>query len=560
MNDYGSELASFHSQGDDDSYFDIIENPDPDYSEHPYGLRFMDCTIGLTNRSYEDTWQWYDGTAYDWGVKGSATDKWDSDTNPKDFRCVLINNALNRKEWGSFACGTQTDVHCGVCATPRQRPYVLELEGTWDDTGTNGYVLLWVQLNGTDLFETGVNSIEFFKINITGDASWSHSIEFSNYSNIGPIDTITFLIRNGAANITIDQVRINYFKDRAGSPSIHLETEGSSSCDYRTITIQYIYQNYTIDDGTDYDDACVYGLNFLPTTEPTSIPSVIPSSIPTNMPSGVPSKMPTDLPSSTPTGFPSITPTGNPTSIPSELPTNNPSYTPTHIPSSGPTAPSTSPTHIPSSNPTFSPTLIPSSQPSAEPSYGPTVNPGMSPTEIPTQIPVDTGSTGGGNGESNTIVLLLMAFGLFVLIVICGTIVICWYLRNTREQLKQVKQQHGLSYDDGAGIVNDPTNPKYQDTVSQRSNSQPMGAAGGAGGAGGAGPGPHSHSIEMQRGSSAPQEPDRQHSNEPNMVGAHNGAQGAGSIPGMHRHASQQPGGGKAKEGGHTETREGQQV
>ena len=97
LSDYGSELASFHSQGDADSYFDIIENSDRGYSEHPYGLRFMDCTIGLTNRSFGNTWEWYDGTPYDWGVKGSATDQWDSDPNYKDLRCVLINNALNRK-------------------------------------------------------------------------------------------------------------------------------------------------------------------------------------------------------------------------------------------------------------------------------------------------------------------------------------------------------------------------------------------------------------------------------------------------------------------------------
>ena len=58
-----------------------------------------------------------------------------------------------------------------------------------------------------------------------------------------------------------------------------------------------------------------------------------------------------------------------------------------------------------------------------------------------------------------------MAFGLFVLIVICGTIVICWYLRNTREQLKQVKQQHGLSYDDH-NITSDNQAPENNNDIS----------------------------------------------------------------------------------------------
>ena len=385
LNDYGSELASFHSQSDDDSYFDIIES----YAEHPYGLKFMDCTIGLTNRSYGNAWEWYDGTPYDWGIKGSATDQWDDASNPKEFRCVLINNALSQREWESFQCSSSTDVHCGVCNTPSKRPYLLELSGTWDNTaGKPGFVLLWVQLNGTDLFGNGINSIEFLSINITQNV-WSYSETFNNYSNIGPIDTITFLIRNGAANITINRVRINYFKDRAGSLPIHLETEGSSSCNYKTIKIEYVYQNYTIDEGTEYDDACTYGLNFLPTVEPTSHPSLIPSSTPSYAPSGQPSQIPTGLPTSTPTGVPS--------NFPSKIPTSSPSTIPTIMPSVPSYMPSTIPTNIPS-DPSVAPTQQPSNLPSATPSTEPTRIPSTEPTPNPT-------SDGSNNSDSDNVVL-----------------------------------------------------------------------------------------------------------------------------------------------------------
>ena len=160
LSDYGTELASFHSQNDDDLYFDLIIQ----YQNHPYGLKFMDCSIGLTNRSYENSWQWYDGTAYNWGISGTNTCKWEYHINGPELRCVEIDNSLNNRKWISYSCVSTVDVHCGACRTPTHRPYLLELTGTWDDISTassNGYVLLWVQLNGTDLFGNGIDSTDF---------------------------------------------------------------------------------------------------------------------------------------------------------------------------------------------------------------------------------------------------------------------------------------------------------------------------------------------------------------------------------------------------------------
>ena len=341
INDYGSELASFHSQSDDDLYFDLVGQ----YLTYPWGLRMMECVIGLTNLSHQPTWQWLDETPYDWGVEGTNSSKW---SNHKGFlnRCVRIDNSLgeNQRDWNSFRCAS-TRVNCGVCKTPHQRPYRLELEGVWNNvnssinnvndsfnvknnTNTSTFVLLWVQLNGTDLFNTGINVIKFFSINIT-QYNWNYSQIWINYTNIGPIETITFLLQGTIANITINKIKINYFEDRAGSDPINIAiaTQQSDQFDPEsfysdndtcnvTILIKYWNQTYSIANETQYGNACIYRDNVLPALQPTSQPTKYPSGQPTSYPTEKPTELPTNVLISNQTQvlstFPSIMPTKSP--------------------------------------------------------------------------------------------------------------------------------------------------------------------------------------------------------------------------------------------------------
>ena len=61
------------------------------YLQHPYGLRWMECQIGLWNYSQSPQWSWMDGTPYDFGQPYTNTSQWEDDVvNNKDINCVMI--------------------------------------------------------------------------------------------------------------------------------------------------------------------------------------------------------------------------------------------------------------------------------------------------------------------------------------------------------------------------------------------------------------------------------------------------------------------------------------
>ena len=395
INDYGSELGSFHSDIDYDSYFDLII----EFQNHPFGLKYQECVIGLTNRSAQGSWQWFDNTPYDWGIAGTSSSYWSTESD-KNLHCVRVDNSLSRRLWTPFRCDSTFEVHCGVCNTPKKRPYLLELEGTFnsssDDTAIDSSVLLWVQLNGTDLFGNGINSIGFFSINIT-QFNWTYTQTWINYTNIGPIETITFLIRNYNANVTINYIRLNYIEDSVApigtSDLIEINTQINNAtgkgCNYQTITIQYPYDNYTVDNQGIYGDACNYLTNSgtVPTEEPTGRPTSSPTKNPVPNPSGQPSPIPTGQP----TELPSISPTKDPT---------NPTFNPSPSPTDPTYFPSTIPTTLPSKTPSVPPTNKPSNRPSSSPSR--TGIPTDLPTNHPTILRDRYSTTGGEIGLTST--------------------------------------------------------------------------------------------------------------------------------------------------------------
>ena len=153
--DYGSELGSYHSNNDWTAYHDLVEN----YPAHPYGLKWMRCQIGLYNAN---NWRWMDGTAYDWGVLGTNTSKWDDNDWFEAVDCVLVENSFNSRTWKQYTCHSMA-VHCGVCNTPQTRSYLFGMNATvtTNNNNTNTTNHIFLMLNGCDLFETNTSTIEW---------------------------------------------------------------------------------------------------------------------------------------------------------------------------------------------------------------------------------------------------------------------------------------------------------------------------------------------------------------------------------------------------------------
>ena len=191
--DLGSELASYHSNADYDLYFELVGA----WSGNPYGLNFMTCQIGLWNESLmQPLWQWMDGTSYNWGQYGTNSSQWFSGYWVHNQGCVSVRNALNtpsNRIWEQYVCNTAFQVHCGVCNTPLTRDYKFEIRGTVydDDGGGSGEVYNFIQLNGQDLFNSGINTIEYNQSVTSGD--FIFNVTFKNYSNIGPISSMSIL-------------------------------------------------------------------------------------------------------------------------------------------------------------------------------------------------------------------------------------------------------------------------------------------------------------------------------------------------------------------------------
>eukprot|EP01083_Nonionella_stella_P191867 709778_1 len=124
-----------------------------------------------------------------------------------------------------------------------------------------------------------------------------------------------------------------------------------------------------------------------PTNMPTSNPTKIPTTNPTDTPTPRPTKNPTTNPTKTPTSDPTKIPTTNPTDTPTPRPTKNPTTNPTKTPTSDPTKiPTTNPTDTPTPRPTKNPTTNPTKMPTTNPTQTPTTNPTTTPTHHPTTV------------------------------------------------------------------------------------------------------------------------------------------------------------------------------
>ena len=186
--DLNSELASYHSMDDVDSYWSLVSP----YLIHPYGLKWMECTIGLRNYSLSSTWTWMDNTPYDFGQAGTNTSQWEDDVNnPKDINCVKIWNNQAKKYWETYQCLSDYEVNCGVCNTASIRSYKVGLTGNILNTtdvvsSKNSSVAIY--LLGSDLFGTGINSVGFengkLDINVS-DASYKMEMLFVNQIYVG---------------------------------------------------------------------------------------------------------------------------------------------------------------------------------------------------------------------------------------------------------------------------------------------------------------------------------------------------------------------------------------
>lgn len=203
--DLNSELASYHSMSDVDSYWSLVSP----YLVHPYGLKWMECAIGLWNYSQSSTWIWMDNTPYDFGQPDTNTSQWADDVdNQKDINCVKIWNNQAKKYWDTYQCESDYNVNCGVCNTARFRSYKVGLTGNilnTTDVINSIDSSMAVYLLGSDLFGTGIESVGFenvlLNVNVSG-ASYKMEKMFVNQSNVGPIAEM-IVVNNSTMNLSI---------------------------------------------------------------------------------------------------------------------------------------------------------------------------------------------------------------------------------------------------------------------------------------------------------------------------------------------------------------------
>lgn len=317
-------MASFHSNSDYDLYFDLIIQ----YQNHPFGLRFLRCQIGLLDKtSSQGSWIWMDGTPYDWGQLGTNSSHWDDDAYYDNLHCASVRNGLNNRRWRQYDCLDEEEVHCGVCNTPEKRPYLLQLNTTIEiDLGfnTTNYlnrdwlsdmiesglisstiVAFWIRLNGTNLNDINNNTnstigwhfieIDLLDLELIDDNTffndsytffkWNYFNIWDNYTNIGPIQTVTFVLQSELEfniDLNINFIKLNYFEHSITDNSLILSTNNYididenfntsiNNCSTKTIQIQYWYSNLTItDSANDCDDIF---LRLVQTSSPTILPS-----------------------------------------------------------------------------------------------------------------------------------------------------------------------------------------------------------------------------------------------------------------------------------------------
>ena len=207
--DLGSELASFHSRADHDLYFDLVN----EYDGHPYGLKWMYCQIGLWNQSNSQaSYSWMDGTPYDWGMRNATgAFPWDDSAWQKDVDCVLVNNRATKQDWSQYPCFGSYNVHCGACNTPTSRDYLFGMAGTMQFASqmeNNKNFTIFIQINGTDLYNVGTNSIEWTTFTIAHNSSndverFNFEKLLSNSHNLGRITSMTIVFGSYGLNSNV---------------------------------------------------------------------------------------------------------------------------------------------------------------------------------------------------------------------------------------------------------------------------------------------------------------------------------------------------------------------